>query len=144
MPSFGAAELLVLLMFVVLVLDSRRLHTLARAGGRSREVTAGIPAGAEPDRVGLTLRHIQMRHHIDWQDGGIGWDGPEILPADEPDDELVDEVVDAEPEAGPGRLPVLWKPFAALPAAGATGRWLQPPSTTSSPTEMRPPVTTAA
>lgn len=160
MPSFGAAELLVLFVFVVLVLDSRRLHTLARSGGRSRPVvTAGIPAGAHPDRVGLTLRDIQMRHHVDWEDGGIGWDGPEILPADDEADDEADDMlleVDAAPEAEsdpepdrdpePARalLPVLWKPFPALPAAGAAGDWAQPSSTTSSPTATRPPVTTAA
>ena len=84
MKSFGAADLLVLLVFVVLILDSRRLHAFARSTGRARhDLTAGIPAGAHPDRVGLTLRHIQMRHHVDWEDGGIGWDGPEILPTDE-------------------------------------------------------------
>ena len=135
MPSFGAADLLVLLVFVVLVLDSRRLRAFARATGRARhDLTGGIPAGAHPDRVGLTLRQIQMRHHVDWEDGGIGWDGPEILPTDE----------SAEPEPTPALLPVLWKPFPALPAAGATGNWLQRSSTTSSPMATRPPVTTAA
>ncbi|HYH52179.1 MAG TPA: hypothetical protein VEG38_21765 [Acidimicrobiia bacterium] len=141
MPSFGAADLLVLLVFVVLVLDSRRLHALARSSGRGRpDLTVGIPAGAHPDRAGLTLRHIQMRHHVDWEDGGIGWDGPEILPFDEREEcEAF-----AEPEASPDLLPVLWKPFPALLPAGATGAWIQPSSTTSSPTETRPPVTTAA
>lgn len=137
MRSFGAADLLVALVLIVLLFDSRRLHALARTAGRGRpDSAAGIPAGAHPDRVGLTLRHIQMRHHVDWQDGGIGWEGPEILPPDESEE--------PEPEPSPAPLPVLWQPFAALPPAGACGSWLQPPSATSSPTAIRPPVTTAA
>ncbi|MGH9008321.1 MAG: hypothetical protein ACRDYF_00565, partial [Acidimicrobiia bacterium] len=84
MRSLGAAHLIMLLVFVVLVLDSRRLHALARSTGRARrDSQSGIPAGANPDQVGLPLRQIQMRIHVDWQDGGIGWEGPEVLPADE-------------------------------------------------------------
>ena len=110
MQSLGAAHLLVIVVLVVLALDSRRLHALARSGGRSRREPdggRGIPPGANPDRVGLPLVQIQMRHHVDWQDGGIGWEGPEILPADEP------ETTFPEPEPNPA-LPVLWKPFPAL------------------------------
>lgn len=110
MQSLGAAHLLVIVVLVVLALDSRRLHALARSGGRSRRETdsgRGIPPGANPDRVGLPLVQIQMRHHVDWQDGGIGWEGPEILPSDEP------ETTSPEPEPNPA-LPVLWKPFPAL------------------------------
>jgi hypothetical protein len=86
-----------------------------------------------------------MRVHVDWEDGGIGWDGPEILPAEEPDDEPVDddeldglffdysddEPVDADPvpSAGPdSALPVLWKPFPALLPAGETGDWSKVPT----------------
>lgn len=89
MQTFGAADLLVLLVFVVLVLDSRRLRALARAkrrGRRSFTTGPGIPPGANPDRAGLTLRDIQMRRHVDWEDGGLDREGPEILPAEEPDE----------------------------------------------------------
>ncbi len=82
MRSLGATHLIMLLVFVVLVLDSRRLRDLAR---RRRESRLGIPAGGNPDRVGLTLRQIQMRTHVDWQDGGAGREAPEVLPADESD-----------------------------------------------------------
>lgn len=135
MRSLGAADLVVLFVFVVLVFDSRRLHALVRSTSRARRAASSglaIPAGRNADQVGLSLRHIQMRTHVDWQDGGLGWDGPEILPVDEPDDMPVDETevqsVDAgapgTPEPEPSRaLPVLWKPFPALPAAGATGAW---------------------
>ena len=129
MQSLGTADLLMLLVFVVLVLDSRRLHALARSAGRGRRGTSGhgIPAGANPDQVGLPLRQIQMRNHVDWQDGGLGWDGPEILPVDEADEApAVDEADDAdimEPKPSPA-LPVLWKPFPALPPAVAAENWL--------------------
>lgn len=85
MQTFGAADLLVLLVFVALVLDSRRLRSLARSKRRGRLSATGqsISSGANPDRAGLTLRDIQMRRHVDWADGGLGWEGPEILPADE-------------------------------------------------------------
>lgn len=69
MRSLGAV--LVLMVFVVLVLDSRRIRALVRSkGGQRRDPQAGIPAGADPDRVGLTLRQIQMRFPVDGQDGG--------------------------------------------------------------------------
>lgn len=133
------ADLLLLLAFVALLLDSRRVRALARSTvGALRGTGAhrGIPAGADPDRVGITLRQIQMRAHVDWEDGGVGWDGPEILPVEDPDD------FSAAPEPPAGSLlPVLWRPFPALPAAGQAG---QPASTTSSPTATRPPATTAA
>ena len=45
-----------------------------------------------------------MRIHVDWEDGGIGWDGPEILPDDGPP-------IEAEPNR---LLPVLWEPFPAF------------------------------
>lgn len=83
MRSLGAIPILMLLVLVVLALDSRRLHALARSTVRDRRATeVRIPAGANPDRVGLTLRQIQMRIYVDWEDGGIGWEGPEILPAE--------------------------------------------------------------
>ena len=85
---FGAAHLLVLVVFVGLALDSRRLHGLARSRGRGRRDAISrqeIPPGADADRVGLPLSQIQMRHRVDWQDGGRGWEGPEILPVAEPD-----------------------------------------------------------
>ena len=69
MRSLGAV--LLLLAFVVLVLDSRRLRALVRSKGwPRRDSQAGIPAGDNPDRVGLTLRQIQMRIPVDRQDGG--------------------------------------------------------------------------
>ncbi len=69
MRSLGA--ILILLTFVVLVLDSRRFRALVRSkGGPRRASQAGIPAGANPDQVGLTLRQIQMRIPVDRQDGG--------------------------------------------------------------------------
>ena len=107
MRSLGATHLVLLLLFVGLLLDSRRFHALARVTGRARRDSgAGIPAG-DPDRVGLTLRQIQMRTYVDWEDGGLAWDGPEVLPADEP--------VEATPEEPPSHaLPVLWRPFLAL------------------------------
>jgi hypothetical protein len=126
MESLGAAHLLVLVVLVVLVLDSRWLHALARSAGRGRRDTVsghGIPPGANPDRVGLTLGQIQMRHHVDWLDGGIGWDGPEILPVDEPDVAPFGECDgaplddDSPPEPQPNRLPVLWQPYPVLAAA---------------------------
>jgi hypothetical protein len=128
MRSLGVTHLLTLAGFVVLVLDSRRLNPLTRLQGRGRRMFTpghGIPAGANPDQVGLPLRQIQMRVHVDWQDGGIGWEGPEILPADEPGLVVIED--DQTPlcamEQTPA-LPVLWRPFPALPAAGATGDWL--------------------
>ena len=129
MQSLGAVPLVMLVALVVLALDSRRLHALARSTGRARrETPGGIPAGANPDQVGLPLRQIQMRIHVDWQDGGIGWDGPEILPADEFDDAPGGEFDDATeldgptPDAQTGQtMPVLWNPFPALPAAGQSG-----------------------
>ena len=134
MRSLGTADLLVLLVFVVLVFDSRRFHALARSAGRGRrDCIRGheLPAGANAEQVGLSLRQIQMRRHVDWQDGGIGWDGPEILPVDEPDDGPVEEFDGAPVDAATSEvernrvLPVLWKPFPALPAAGAAGVWAQ-------------------
>jgi len=155
MRSLGAPHLLMLLVLVLLALDSRRLHTLARSStGRGRRDPGrdqGIPAGANPDQVGLPLRQIQMRHHVDWQDGGAGWEGPEILPGDGTD-ALSDSIEcdgsgggpaaaaldgpagdrDQAPEAAQHpaleaaarpALPVLWQPFPALPAAGASGDW---------------------
>ncbi len=138
MRSLGLADLLVLLLFAVLVFDSRRLHALARSRGWSRRDSTsgpGIPDGSNPDQVGLSLRHIQMRHHIDWQDGGLGREGPEILPVDADDTPIGDDPpveaatpVDAEPpevEPTPAQ-PIPWKPFLpALPAAGAAGNWPQ-------------------
>jgi hypothetical protein len=130
MRSFGAVHLLVLVVLVVLALDSRRLHALARTTDRGRRDSVsgpGIPAGANPDQVGLPLRQIQMRTHVDWQDGGLGWAGPEILPVEEPDEPVAgSDVPEAGvPEYGPNPiLPVLWKPFPALPAAGETGEWV--------------------
>ena len=117
MPSLGGAHLLVLVVVVVLVFDSRRLHGLARTV-RGSDLDQGIPPGGNPDRVGLTLRQIQMRQHVDWQDGGIGWDGPEVLPVEEEDEEVDDPPapITSEPRASPA-LPVLWQPFRALPAA---------------------------
>jgi hypothetical protein len=78
MQSLGAADLLVLVVFVALVLDSRRLRALARSavgGRRDSSADRGIPPGANPDQAGLPLRQIQMRLQIDWEDGGAGWDG---------------------------------------------------------------------
>ena len=60
-----------------------------------------------------------MRNHVDWQDGGRRWEGPEILPADEPD---VAPSQESEPSP---LLPVLWAPFPALPAAPAVTDWPQ-------------------
>jgi hypothetical protein len=109
MPSLGGAHLLVVVVLVVLVFDSRRFHGLARTV-RGSDPDRAIPPGGNPDRVGLTLRQIQMRQHVDWQDGGIAWAGPEVLPDETP------AHGSAEPEANPA-LPVLWQPFLALPAA---------------------------
>jgi hypothetical protein len=107
MPSLGGTHLLVLLLVVVLLLDSRRLRALVGATvGHRRDAVSGpgIPAGAYGDKVGLPLRQVQMRIHVDWEDGGIGWDGPEILPDDGPP-------IEAEPNP---LLPVLWEPFPAF------------------------------
>jgi hypothetical protein len=127
MLSLGAGHLLVLVMFVALVLDSRRLHALARSAARGRrDSTSGqrIPPGANPDRVGLPLGQIQMRHHVDWLDVGIGWEGPEILPVDEPEVAPFGADTTREAESNPA-LPVLWKPFPGLPAAAAGWNWPQ-------------------
>jgi hypothetical protein len=137
MRSLGAAHLLTLGLFVVLVLDSRRLHALARFTGRRRDPLPrqGIPGGANAERVGIPLGLIQMRINVDWQDGGLGWEGPEILEVDEYEDQDDDDDEDEDGPAGDDTaapagpslfLPVLWKPFPALPAAGATGEWPQP------------------
>src|SRR5438874_4081864 len=67
MQRLGTPDLLVLFMFVALVLDSRRFHAFLRSAdrGRRRSTTGGgIPAGADPTRVGLPLRQIQMRNHV--------------------------------------------------------------------------------
>jgi hypothetical protein len=120
MRRVGPADLLVLLGFVALLLDSRRFLSLARwrGGGRRRPGDGGgMPAGARPDQIGLPLGQIQMRHHVDWQDGGIGWDGPEILPGDDEADAFPVTVAEPEPMSF---LPVLWKPFPALPPAGGS------------------------
>ncbi len=129
MESLGAVPLVMLVVLVVLALDSRRLHALARSKVRDRrETKGGIPPGANPDQVGLPLRQIQMRIHVDWEDGGVGWEGPEILPADEVDEAHFSEfsdatdVVDVSPEAQTSEtMPVLWRPFPALPAGGQSG-----------------------
>ena len=116
MRSLGVIDLLVFAMFVALVLDSRRLNELARSTGRGRRLFTserGIPAGANPDQVGITLRQVQMRTNRDWEDGGFGWEGPEILPVEESDAIRVD--APTEPPADPDRfLRVLWRPFPAL------------------------------
>jgi hypothetical protein len=68
MRSFGVTQFLVLALFVVLLLDSRRLNVVSRLTGRGRRGFTsgrGIPPGANPDQVGLTLRQIQMRPHRD-------------------------------------------------------------------------------
>jgi hypothetical protein len=114
MRSLGASHLLMLLAFVVLVLDSRRFRTLARLTGRGRRPSAAraIPPGENPDQVGLPLRQIQMRSNVDWEDGGAGWEGPEILP------DVEDDPDEAEEEP-PSFLPVLWKPVPELLVAGS-------------------------
>ena len=112
MHSLGGIHLFVLALFVVLVLDSRRLRAVVGSAGRGQRAAGGgpgIPSGVDGDRVGLPLGQIQMRIHVDWEDGGIGWDGPEILPADEP------AVAEVAPAVEPNRaLPVLWQPFPAF------------------------------
>jgi hypothetical protein len=129
MKRLSAPDLLVFVAFLALVLDSRRFRALARSTGQDRRRSVsgrGIPAGASPEQVGLPLRQIQMRIHVDWQDGGIGWQGPEVLPVNEPEDAPVGENTTA-PGAEPNRsMPVLWTPFPALPQAGATGCWPHP------------------
>jgi hypothetical protein len=75
MRSFGVTQFLVLALFVVLALDSRRLNALSRLTGRGRRGFTsgrGIPPGANPDQVGLTLRQIQMRAHRDRPDSVEG------------------------------------------------------------------------
>ena len=113
MHSLGGTHLLVLALFVVLVLDSRRLRAVVGSAGRDHRTAGGgpgIPSGVDGDRVGLPLGQIQMRIHVDWEDGGIGWDGPEILPADE-----LPAVGEVAPPAEPNRaLPVLWQPYPAF------------------------------
>ena|GEM_PF-4566607 len=87
MHTFGGTHLLELALVVVLVLDSRRLRAVVGSAARHRRDATGradIPAGVNGDKVGLPLGQVQMRIHVDWEDGGIGWDGPEILPADDP------------------------------------------------------------
>jgi hypothetical protein len=84
MPSPGPADLVLLLVFVLLVLDSRRLRALA-SGRRRRAAAAGtgIPAGPGSDQVGLTLRRIQLRQFVDGDDGGTRWPDLEVLPVEE-------------------------------------------------------------
>jgi hypothetical protein len=84
MQSPSAAHLLVLVLFVLLVLDSRRLRSLA-AGRHRRDVAGGtgIPGGSASDQVGLTLGRIQLRQFVDGDDGGTRWPELEILPIDE-------------------------------------------------------------
>jgi hypothetical protein len=129
MHSLGAGHLLVLVVFVALVLYSRRLHALGRPAGRRRRDSVsgqGIPPGANPDRVGLPLGQIQMRHHVDWLDGGMRREGPEILPVDEPDvapfagSDCAAVDNDSCPEPQPSAAwPLPREPFPALAAAGA-------------------------
>lgn len=114
MPSLSGTHLLVLVVLVVLVFDSRRLRGLARSI-RGSQPERGMPPGANPNQVGITLRQIQMRKHVDWQDGGIGWDGPEVLPIDEADGTAPPSTADTDLFPA---LPVLWEPFRALPSAG--------------------------
>jgi len=125
----GAHDLLVL-MFVALVLDSRRFRALVRLVDRGRRRSTkegGIPPGADPTRVGLPLRQIQMRNHVDWQDGGIGWDGPEVLPVDDSADEPAD-TGDVSATESPSMLPVLWKPFPMfLPLPGDSDNCVESP-----------------
>ena len=64
MRSLAVTQLLVLILVAGVVIDLRRFNALARrAPRRRRGFTSGrgIPAGANPDQVGLTLRQIQMR-----------------------------------------------------------------------------------
>lgn len=123
MRSLGAADFLVLAMFVLLVLDSRRLRALARSTtgrtGREFVTEPGMPAGSDPDLVGITLRQIQLRRYVDSEDGGVGWDedGPEILPAAEADEAA--EAVEADeedPGAEDDRFAFLGLRFDHLPA----------------------------
>ncbi len=85
MPSPSPADLLVLVVFVLLVLDSRRLRALAgsRRARRDPAVATGIPTGAGSDQLGLTLRRIQIRRLVDGEDGGTRWPDLEVLPADD-------------------------------------------------------------
>ncbi len=150
MHSFGGTHLLVLALVVVLVFDSRRLRTVVGSASPHRRGAAGgagIPAGVNGDKVGLPLRQVQMRIHVDWEDGGIGWDGPEILPADDvpADDVPADDVPAVDlpaddpvtpPVAEPSRLlPVLWKPY---PAFLAVADWYAREESTLHPPGKEP------
>jgi len=133
MHSFGGTHLLVLALVVVLVLDSRRLRAVVGSAARHRRAAGGggIPAGVNGDRVGLPLGQVQMRIHVDWEDGGIGWDGPEILPADDPP-----AATGTRPPADRNRLlPVLWKPY---PAFLAVAEWYAREESTLHPPGKEP------
>ncbi len=142
MHSLGGTHLLVLLLVAVLLLDSRRLRALAASTAAHRRDAAGgdgIPAGVNGEKVGLPLGQIQMRIHVDWEDGGIGWDGPEILPVDDPPSETGTETeiefeTPAVPEPSP-LLPVLWKPY---PAYLAVADWYAREDSTLHPPGKEP------
>ena len=73
MRGFAVTQLLVLILVAGVVIDLRRFKAMSRRSTprRPRGFTSGwgIPAGANPDQVGLTLRQIQMRTHSRRHDG---------------------------------------------------------------------------
>ena len=72
MRSLGVTQLLVLILVLGVVIDLRRFNARPRVTGRRRRGFTsgrGIPAGADPDQVGLPLRQIQMRTHSRRRDG---------------------------------------------------------------------------
>ncbi|HET9772150.1 MAG TPA: hypothetical protein VFS16_14755 [Acidimicrobiia bacterium] len=87
MPIPSPADLLVLIMFVLLVLDSRRLRSLASGRCRRDVAGTGIPAGSASDQVGLTLGRIQLREFVDGSDGGARWPDLEVLCDDDDHDD---------------------------------------------------------
>ena len=79
MRSLSVTPLLVLILVAGVVIDLRRFKALPRVTGRRRQRFISAPgnhAGAEPDKVGLTLRQIQMRTHSRRHDRSEG--GPPL------------------------------------------------------------------
>jgi hypothetical protein len=113
MPGMGVSGILVLSLTVAIVVGSRRFPRAARPAGGA---TGGLLSGPAPDdprtpeRVGLTLRHIQLR---ELQRTPEPWDHLPLEVAHLPEDDAGEvEVEDAveedaavtEPEYGPVRV----------------------------------------
>ena len=125
MPGMGVSGILVLSLTVAMVVGSRRFpRTVRPAGGATGGFLSG-PAPEDPripERVGLTLRHIQLREfqrtpepwdHLPLEVAHLPEDGDAaeievddaVITLVSEDDVAVDEAAAApEPEYGPVRV----------------------------------------